>query len=74
MPWVQFSAVHPLLQKHGFKLIRQRPYPELPGAHFVIFTKPGAPQVGFPVIGSEVAASHVQRVREFLKSHGEENT
>ena len=68
---VPFSKVVELLEKHGYRLLRSRKFPDEENAGFVVFGRQDSPNIGFPVRNRKVAYEHFQTLIEAFEGDDE---
>lgn len=68
---VAFAMVLEFLREHGYELVKRRKYPGEDTAGFVIFGRPGSPNIGFPVRNRKVAYEHYETLVRGLEGGGE---
>ena len=69
---VPFSAVREFLERNGYEYLRRRTDPTQPNRGVAIFSSPGRPQIGFPVVDKHVAYEHFKRIKAILQEWPEE--
>lgn len=68
-----YATVESFLKKSGYRLLRQRRYPGVKNARFVVFANPSRPLIGFPVVEEKVLDRHWERIRFVVELHNEED-
>jgi hypothetical protein len=68
-----FSVVLKFLEKHGYRLLRRRKFPDEENAGFVVFGRDGSPNIGFPVRNRKVAHEYFKSLVEAFEGGTEES-